>query len=260
MGCNSSQSSAKQGRDNRIDKCSLCRSSDQFVKSHIYPRAFFKHIGNDSDPPRLIPAKKHEHARRIRTGIYDRHLLCGSCEQLTAPWDSAGVRFARTPPAASMPMNGQPRLFAWPDQPYTELRLFALSLLWRAHASHLPELHKVHLGPHASQIRKLLLSGDPGEPDVFSVCFFKTINAPSPRPVLLPIRKRLRGTGILVWRMHLGPVEITVKVDKRAYPESMRALQLSPNSPVFAAVEEFTESTEAQMMRMFFKSRNESGF
>lgn len=240
--------------------CKLCRVGTNFVESHIYPRAFFKKLGTDSDPVRLIPARREEHTKRIRTGVYDQQLLCGGCETRTSAWDDAGISFARASPTNYWPTKESPKALAWTNQPYAELRLFALSLLWRAHSSELPVLRNVDLGPHAEPIRKLLLAGEPGRPENYPVCFFKTLGAPSIRPVILPLKKRLRDSGLLVWRMHLGTLELTVKVDQREYPESLRRFQLSPRSPVYAITEEFGSSTEAQMMRNFFRSRQESGF
>ncbi len=47
---------------------------------------------------------------------------------------------------------------------YEKFKLFQMSLLWRAGVSKRSEFSNVTLGPHADKLRKLIYSGDPGEP------------------------------------------------------------------------------------------------
>ena len=46
---------------------------------------------------------------------------------------------------------------------YTPLKLFQMSLIWRASITSRPEAHKIELGPHAERIRKMLFEERPGE-------------------------------------------------------------------------------------------------
>ena len=50
---------------------------------------------------------------------------------------------------------------------YKQFRLFGLSVLWRASVSSLQMFEQVKLGPHEEVLRQMLLTADPGKPDLY---------------------------------------------------------------------------------------------
>jgi hypothetical protein len=55
---------------------------------------------------------------------------------------------------------------------YDKLKLFELSILWRAGVSSLPFFSKVDLGVHKEALRLQLLNSDPGHPDRYGAILF----------------------------------------------------------------------------------------
>jgi hypothetical protein len=56
---------------------------------------------------------------------------------------------------------------------YIKVKLFFLSIIWRAHISSLPFFSNVDLGKYAEKIRKMLLENDRGNEDELETCLVK---------------------------------------------------------------------------------------
>jgi len=159
--------------------------------------------------------------------------------------------------AELFPNSMRPRAAIWRDVHASRLKLFVLSLLWRAHASSLRAFLDVDLGPFEKQLRSFLQRDDPGSPDEFAVFLTRTVNRPSGQVGIPPVKCRLQGrpNNINVYRMHLHEHELVVKMDSRKYSESLRSVQLSPGQPVVVLLDEFLSSNEAKLLRNFFRRR-----
>jgi hypothetical protein len=242
------------------EECKFCGEDRDLIDAHIYPRALAKGLGDDQDPPQQIAVNPEVHPKRIRTGWYDQHMLCAPCEKRFGPWDDYGIKFMRAPRTGVWPPSGKARLAIWEGWDYSRLKLFAIGVLWRAHASALEAFEGVQLGPHAPVMREMLELGDAGGPDDCAVLLGKAVGQPEPGLWIPPVKSRMKNGGVRVWRMHFGGFEVMVKTDKRPLPSDIRRLQLTPGQPVVASLTDFLDSGEARLVRNFFRKQGEPGF
>lgn len=152
--------------------CALTRETGRFVDAHIIPRAFFKTASPD---PFKEVGPDGERPKRIRTGWYDPHLLTRAGEDILQPFDDAAAKafiqrgFTYSTRRMEHDINSlKPGFVAnheyWiEDVDVRQLRLFVLSLLWRAAVSRNNAFDKVTVSPsHLEDLRRRLLAGDPG--------------------------------------------------------------------------------------------------
>jgi hypothetical protein len=111
-------------------KCLLCDKTRKLVRSHIIPKAFFKHT-YPKQQARIISVKKY--SRKIPSGIY-MNTICKYCEEIFSPWDSYGYQFFHkiidSPSESHKTKNGVLNIYKNVD--YKNLKMFLLSLLWRS--------------------------------------------------------------------------------------------------------------------------------
>jgi hypothetical protein len=97
-----------------------------------------------------------------QTGFKER-LLCGACEQRLSGYETSAANqlFNKRLPSPSNPFG---RVIVLTGLDYKRVRLFLLSLLWRASIASGRFFKCVKLGPHEPIIHRMLLNKDPGEP------------------------------------------------------------------------------------------------
>jgi len=166
----------------QLRKCRLCEKQAELRQSHIIPD-FFLRGGEDyyptgtsgalqpfTQPVSTIPGKTFE---RKQKGHYERklgqveYLLCGDCEQLLCEYESYVKTFfygLSSPIRLVLPISNDPFFTA----DYRKVKLFQLSILWRASVANGDFFSNVRLKPrHEEEVRKMLLKGDPGKEDRF---------------------------------------------------------------------------------------------
>jgi hypothetical protein len=124
------------------------------------------------EPLMIVPSAPGIHPRRSPCGVYDRALVCELCEAQFSPWDDYANRLLRKPAGEHdyTYVDGEPRIYTIPTYDYTNLKLFFVSLLWRASESDQSFCEHLNVGPtHTARLRQMILNGEPGEPEEYSV-------------------------------------------------------------------------------------------
>lgn len=108
----------------------------------------------------------HERSRRIPKGFYER-MLCRSCDgHRFGGWDAWARTFFRD--RRSKVLGFFPPLSNEAFE-YSPMRLFLLSVLWRAGVAERREWRSVTLEEHEAPLRQMLLEEDPGDPETYPI-------------------------------------------------------------------------------------------
>lgn len=97
-------------------------------------------------------------------------LLCEKCEQRLSVYERYASMFLNGGVGITVQQQGDRLYLTGLD--YNKLKLFQLSILWRAGISSLRSFSQVKLGPHAERIRKMLHNDDPGVEAVYGCLMF----------------------------------------------------------------------------------------
>jgi hypothetical protein len=218
------------------------------VQSHSIPRAFF---GADGDS-KLISNTEGQYPRRMPIGVYDR-IVCDDCEKRFGPYDNYAAKtlvhnFNRY---IRVPHNGQSAAVVVPKPDYHRLKLFAISLLWRAAVSSHVFYRKVKIGPFEKRAREMILADDPGDADDFAT-WWSTFDIPDSPGIMDPFKEKWGG--VTAYRFYLGRVLAYIKVDQRPMPKAFVPIALIPGKDLIMVIRDFSESPDVSAMRVLAKN------
>lgn len=156
--------------------CKLTGESGSFVDSHLLPKALTK---ADGLGPGLVQFGNGRKEKRS-SSWYDRNLVVATGEKILADYDDWGIKVLRKHLMVWSGWGPRTSLNDFVQIPGTrsgirsvsgsdwrKLRLFFLSLLWRAAASSRPEFSEVEIpADDLEQLRQMVLNGIP-EPIAF---------------------------------------------------------------------------------------------
>lgn len=162
---------AKKVKLPRDGVCKLTGKSGTFVDSHLLPKALTKAEGLASGLSQIGYGRKE----RRSSSWYDQHLVVAEGERILAEYDDWAIRVLRKHELVwsgwgsrisltdHQPIKGTPwgvRSVSGGD--WKKLRLFFLSLLWRAAATNLREFDEIKIPPdHLEQLRQMVLNREP---------------------------------------------------------------------------------------------------
>ena len=149
--------------------CALCTRSLPLRNSHIISEFLYKTLYDSKHRFHQISATPEKLNELLQKGLREP-LLCDGCEQ----------RLANFERYASMVLNGGAGIGIqqWEEDvllsglDYKKLKLFQLSILWRAGVSSSQAFSQVSLGPHADQLRVMLDSENPGPSHAYGCLMF----------------------------------------------------------------------------------------
>ena len=157
----------------RIGRCRLTGKEGRYVKSHIIPEALTETA--EKGCPLTQRGRQGRHIKRW-TSWYDNKLVTADGEAILAKYDDWAIDFFRQQKLVWSSWGQSAKLDTqdhfWHDKigmgyrklegvNCARLRLFFLSLLWRAAATTLFEFNKVSLTPYEeAQLREMVLHGD----------------------------------------------------------------------------------------------------
>jgi hypothetical protein len=105
------------------------------VDSHIIPKAFYHKEKGKGVNAQILSAKHHP--ERSKKGVFDQ-IVCQEGENSFGLWDGNAAKLLKqTQPSneISHPESGDIMAYEYASVDYDKLKLFFLSVLWRAHAS-----------------------------------------------------------------------------------------------------------------------------
>lgn len=155
--------------------CKLCGNSSRLIKqSHIIPEFMYKKIKDDRNRMSLVPTMPSEKGQIVQTGFFEKNILCRVCEN---------ERFAKLERYVSQVLynGGGDALFQKQKNldgatslgiqglDYKKFKLFALSILWKAHISDHRFFAKINLPDHENRLRTMLLNDDAGRGDEYQI-------------------------------------------------------------------------------------------
>lgn len=231
-----------------MPRCKLCGCDKKLVEAHIIPESLYPFDRDKREPLIKVTNVPNRYKSRSAKGEYDRNLVCLECEQLFSEWDRyAHKLLASEPPNQDyIRYRGKVLSFVVNDVEYDKLKLFFISLLWRASASTLCEFSVVKMGRFERELADMIQAADPGDAQTFAVTLAK-FDDPLATGILTPHRQRW--SGINYWHFYLGGYVAYVKVDHRCAPEPFRSFMLKPNEPLVILIRDYRGSSEFKLMR-----------
>jgi hypothetical protein len=224
-----------------MSTCKLCLGDKELIRAHIIPESLYAPLIG-SGTPRTYSTEAGSFPKRYQSGIYDREILCAECDNRIGDWDN----YAQAVLLAPLKRYGEPtelklrESFTMPEPDYNRLKLFFISLLWRADQSLHQFFQLVDLGPWRKRAREMILNADPGEPNEFAVLLVRYEHPLAAGTIYQP--EPTRPDGLNCYRFSLGSYVAMIKVDRRPFGVSLAPFLLQPGADLLVGLFEYEES------------------
>lgn len=222
--------------------CNLCRKKTNLVKSHILPKSFYK-PALETGTLYIISQNSNSYLKKSPSGIYDPEIMCLDCERLFSPWDDYANQILLKNEIPFYPEN---QIYKIPIFNYKRLKMFFISLLWRAGASNSQFYKRIELGPYLEMLRKMILFNKPGEPEEFAI-FLTRFDRESKIPHTEPYSTRLKN--IRFYRFFIADYEAYIKVDQMKTPYPFNFVILKPEGPLQILQREWIKNPDLKILK-----------
>ena len=234
------------------DLCKLCLQNKKLIKAHIIPEGFFRVLRSGDLAPELYTNTPGTHPKRFPVGECDLSILCSSCDNTLAPWDTYAqdVLLQQLPSARTIVSQDRTVARIIDEFDYQKLKLFFISLLWPASVSTRSFYKRISVEPFEEQLRTMILAGKPGGPDDFAVLLGR-FEDPEVPAMLDPHRQRFEG--ISFCQFYLAGVVAYIKVDQRPTPTFWTDFRLRENAALLVVARSLN-SKDGKLLRSLAES------
>ncbi|HAT3858317.1 hypothetical protein ACKOUJ_07545 [Legionella pneumophila] len=220
--------------------CQLCFQNKKLVRSHVIPESFYKNAYPNADG---ILVSQNDHSKRLPIGIYDK-ILCQECENKFSVWDGYGNNFFNviiTSDHSPIQRNGKVIGDRIDEVDYDKLKLFIVSILWRAAVCNNSFFDQISLGPFRDTLRTMILTSDAGSEDDFSI-IVRRFHFKNNRVLHPPLKTKIHcdADSINIYKIYFFNAEVIIKVDRRPLTK-FRELVLSRGKPLIVGLAELPE-------------------
>jgi hypothetical protein len=226
-------------------KCKYCGSlHSKLAKAHIIPRSFYKQIRGDEKCSLEVTVKEdYEKEKQWQSGMHDSGIVCLDCEKVFNSFDTHGYQTLTNTLRKQKQVflsDGTSYAYQIEKFDYDKLKLFFLSMLWRASASSLHFFSHINLGPHEPVLRSYISQGIAPEPEQYDVVIFYQQRQ---FPGILPPWMH-KASGVNICTFYLPNMITLIKVDKRPMPELLNQITLQKESPYNLLFLPYSNSSE----------------
>lgn len=144
--------------------CKLCYKIAKLKKSHILPEFLYLPTYDGKHRAVKITSTIGGKEDYIQKGLRE-YLLCEHCEAQFSRYETYAAPIIKSIPSLLPDPSGQFVVISYLD--YSLLKLFQISLLWRASVAKSPAFAAIDLGEHEKTLRRMLLDENPGQPDEY---------------------------------------------------------------------------------------------
>ena len=233
--------------------CRLCLQDKKLINAHIIPEGFFRLLRQGSIAPEMHSNTPGSFPKRMPVGTYDPTILCSECDGKIGPWDDYGQQVLIHGFSTAVRVSLQGKTVAWRIEKfdYRMLKLFFMSVLWRASVSKQPFYKRISLGPFEDRLRAMILSGDPGGSQDFPVVLgrFEEVQITA---MLDPYPEK--HDGISFCQFFLSGFVAYIKVDSRPTPSFLTDLHFQDGKPLVFLAPSLKNSSDGRVMREIAQS------
>lgn len=233
--------------------CKFCGNDKPLIGAHIIPAGFFRRQRQSNKALEIITNKAGEYTRKSWSGIYDQTIVCEKCEGTWGDWDNYAQRLLADEPVGAQAQyhDGKKIAYVVRNFDYKKLKLFFISMIWRAAVSTHDFFSKVSLGEFEDIAKQHIENSDPGDSQNFSTVLAK-LDHPLAKPTLDPHEDNF--SGVHYYRFYLASYIAYIKVDHRPAPEPFSQVAMTENKPLYIVCRDFGKSKELKLMKRLLGS------
>ncbi len=141
--------------------------------SHIVPEFLYQPLYDDKHRLMLVPESTDSRVQAIQSGLKER-LLCAGCESHLSAFEEYAKRLIDGGKLTVRVVEKNQDVTVYSGVDYKKMKLFQLSMLWKAAVSELPFFSVIKLGRHEEPLRQMVLDDVAGKPFEYG-CIMNTL-------------------------------------------------------------------------------------
>ncbi len=225
-------------------KCKFCGNESNLIEAHVIPAGFFRRTKRqDKRALEIITDRPGEYTKKAPLGVYDKTIVCYSCENIWQEWDNYAQQLL-----ADEPLNGRARYhdgkkicYVVDNFDYRKLKLFFISVTWRASVSSHQFFSRISLDQFEDAAKQHIMNAEPGDSEDFSVVVSQ-FSHPLAKGIFDPYM--YQNSGVKYIRFYLASYMADIKVDHKPTPNQLSKLIMAENSPLHIICRDFEASQE----------------
>ncbi len=241
--------------------CKLCTGEfEKLAESHILAKGFFRSLYPPNDDRALLSSNGKNRPKRIRIGYYDDKILCIECDKKLGKYDEYGIKTFLRKDVISFPDSDEAYLIK--NVNYSKLKIFLMSLLYRASITSMQEFSLINLGEYYEEkLRNMIITDDPCEFNDFPffISKFETNQLPqniANKTLMSPYRTKIDNINFSIFRIPNG-YQAYIKVDKRPLDNLFSQLSMKEDGNlIIIRRQNFESSKEFDAMCNVIKKQN----
>jgi hypothetical protein len=189
-----------------------------------------------------------DYPKRSRQGVYDQGILCGPCDNIIGKWDQYAQEILTMDMARFTLIADNGKIGGWelPDYNYSLLKLFFISLVWRASISTHPFYRNISIGSKFEEKARLMLrNNNPGDAHDFGVVIAR-FTEPLGHAFFDSHTERVRAINQV--RFYVAGFIAYMKVDARPYDPELEHFLLADGKPLRIIKRSIHQGGEAEVI------------
>ncbi len=235
--------------------CKGCYQSKKLVKSHIIPESFFRQLKSGVKPLRILSNIIGIFPKKSPIGIYDPKILCQECENIFKIYDDYGFKVLVQNEGDQEKLIQDGKLIGYRinNIDTDKLKLFFLSVLWRASISTQPFYSKINVGDLEDTLKEMIWGGCAGGKHDFSFVLAKFDDQGVGKSILDPHGEEW--SGVSYYRFYMHGYVLYIKCDiQETSPEWSRFIP-SDNSLILISRGNMENSKEYGVLKNVVQSK-----
>ena len=234
--------------------CQGCELDKKLIKTHAIPESFFVKMRSEHGVPKLMTDVKGTYPKKALIGVYDNKILCRDCEDKFQNVDDYGQQILLQQEAdhEKLMVHGKVHGYRVKNVDYKKLKLFFISVLWRASLSTQSFYEKVNLGPYQNKAKYLIWTNGSGEQSDFAFVVAKFTDSSIGKTMLDPHPERWQGVNY--YRFYMYGYVVYIKVDKQKSPDIFKKIEMAADGDLIIIGRSIENSSELSVMTSVVKN------
>ena len=238
----------------RVGECRFCGQVEGLVKSHVVPQALHRDV-QPKDDVMTMYSNTRSWGKKSQTGTYGQ-FLCQDCENHVGQDDQYGIKFVRKyrDGRTGAPLESFREGFI-ANVDYAKLKLWVMSMLWRADACDHEFFKRVNLGEKwRRNLTKSIRLRKPGCVDYFAVTatlFDEKDDKEDYGQIIMAAPHRVNMSDSNWYRFYVyGGFTFFIKVDQRKLPDELARYALRKDEPFTILRRKFSNGERETFRRL----------
>lgn len=227
--------------------CKLCLQNNPLCDSHIIPKHFFLERSKSSGFFQI--GNRDPRKGKLPIGWYEK-LLCRNCEEHFGRFDNYAAAFFRGFENWEVKQIKEFKLYKVNEYDYRLLKLFCMSVLWRASVASIPAFKDVSAGHLNEKLRLMLISDDPGGYEDFSTSLFVMQKAINQLHKVILAPRKVNHANTNYYEIKFNEFICWIKVSDNKHSEIFPDITLTENAPLLLMEYPFTKQRYEVMRDM----------